>query len=224
MDKDLDLTGEKSRKIKQVLNESLGHSIKIINIARDNILNSLMVISATQDRDAELPDDYLAGVIANVWIVIDTIHRLRKLLGYDPELKKLPAINKFLDRMPSVKSIRDFVHHIDDNNNGRLEVTRIELLAEKELPVWGVLSWISSLPNKPIRIHALISGTFTNAPLDNPAGKYLEGQISNIIFKAFDHEFDFSSAMKSFDDLVASKVIPTIGSTLYAQLDVEPNK
>lgn len=120
-----------------------------------NRLTQLMVSISNLPPRTPAPPHAHAEALADAWLIIDTVNRLRNILRSRPELLELIPVRTFVDATQQVKGIRDFVQHLEDDKRGR-----IRELARLGKPVWGWVSWISHIPGSTsFFLHQLMPGT-----------------------------------------------------------------
>ncbi|MEP6957638.1 MAG: hypothetical protein ABI980_02830 [Nitrospirota bacterium] len=122
--------------------DAIRFSIEMADHAYSRLRSSAHTISLSQMRKEVLPKNIFAPIFLDAWSVIDSVHRLRKLLE-SALLRNRAEVRGFLPTTRSITDLRDAVQHIDE---------RIEGLADSNLPTWGALAWM-----------------FGNLPTDNRA-------------------------------------------------------
>jgi len=146
------------------------YSIDICDFAFDRLTNNLYEFSFPQDKLIPFPVLFsdVWTIINNATIFYNIATRLFKIDKYDPIFAKIKGIGYF----------RHSQQHLDE----RIE----EVLIEKELPIYGSLSWYAqiepdSMEGKIITIH---SGTIKpiKSTIVNPAGLTNYERINEIEF------------------------------------------
>jgi hypothetical protein len=83
-----------------------------------------------------VPTSEVVKVVADIWSMVDAVHRIRLLIQRTPLLpKRTPDVRTFLDATAQVEVLRHYVQHINNE---------IGSLPASSPPLWGALSWVSS--------------------------------------------------------------------------------
>jgi hypothetical protein len=125
-----------------VLVDAIRLSIEMANHAYSRLRSSAHTVSLSQKRKEVLPKHIFTPIFLDAWSIIDSVHRLRRLLQ-SVLLRKKAEVRGFLAATKSITDLRNAVQHIDEE---------IENLADSNLPTWGALAWM-----------------FGNLPTDNRA-------------------------------------------------------
>lgn len=83
-----------------------------------------------------VPTSEVVLVVADLWSMVDAVHRMRLLVHRAPLLpKKAPEIRIFLDTTVQIEELRHYVQHINNE---------IGNLPPSSLPLWGAVSWVGA--------------------------------------------------------------------------------
>jgi hypothetical protein len=131
--------------------DGIVYSIEIADMAYRRLRETLWGISEKIDEDDEI-QEYVQAV-ADAWLVIDSLNRLRALCISAPLMAEKEYCRGFVQNLHPVKGMRNNVQHLDG---------RIDIMVSKKQPVWGSLSWAVVTDNPPTkaRLHTLVAGSF----------------------------------------------------------------
>jgi hypothetical protein len=112
--------------------DGIRYSIDFTSVAFHRIIRTIKRI-ATLEAGSAAMQEAITEVMADAWLMIDAVHRLRELVQQLPGLKqKEPAVQAFYRATEEVKEFRNYVQHLSSG---------IEAFVEEKMPLWGVLSW-----------------------------------------------------------------------------------
>lgn len=124
-----------------------------VEICELSYLRLTGLLSKIADRKKNNVEDYeFSEMYSEAWSIINNSVLLRKVLNTHFEIDlKSPVLNE----INKAVRLRDSYQHIDE----RIK----QVLAEKDFPVFGTLSWLKCYPNSNKVIHCFTySGSFTN--------------------------------------------------------------
>lgn len=132
--------------------DGIRYSLECFDLARSRLATELDQISRLPDKSNDL-SQLIVGATVDAWTMVDSIHRLRELLGQLPGLKKKELeLQLFLRRTRAVEGLRHFFQHFRNE---------IDSFASRGLPLWGAISWAWSDPESgQIESHSIVPGTF----------------------------------------------------------------
>lgn len=168
-------TPPKLLKPKQVLVfNGIRYSIDICDFAFDRLTDNLYKFSFTED--GTIPAFPL--VFSDVWTIINNSTIFYNIVT---ELFGIEKADPIFEKIRGIEFLRHTQQHIDE----RID----EVLLEKQLPIYGSLSWYAQLNPDSMdgKIITIDSGTITHrqsikAPTVNPAGKANDKRINDIEF------------------------------------------
>lgn len=131
--------------------DGIVYSIEIADMSYRRLRETLWSISQRVDVDGDV-SKYVHAV-ADAWLVIDSLNRLRSLCKAVPLLAEKGYCRSLVQALHAVKGLRNNVQHLDG---------RIDTIISKKQPVWGALSWAIITDNPPItaKLHTLVAGSF----------------------------------------------------------------
>jgi hypothetical protein len=111
-----------------------------------------------------------------------------------------PHLEVFRRQTGVFEELRQGVQHLNNH---------IDALVAKNLPTWGVLSWVvvPDPASNRVLTSAMLAGTLfagANLPLVNPTGKMIEPPIDLITLTAHGHAANLSDAMRHVERLTRS--------------------
>lgn len=122
-------------------------------LAYDRLARSLTEIGLQRRQDPGAIDEHLVvTAIADAWLIVDVVHRLRSMLQQMPGWKtKAAGARLFERRTQDVETLRHFMQHIN-NEVGRLLVSGVPLL--------GFIQWVALVaPDGKACAYMLVPGT-----------------------------------------------------------------
>ncbi|WP_296509549.1 hypothetical protein [Rhodoferax sp.] len=131
--------------------DGIVYSIEIADMAYRRLRETLWSISKRIDEDDDI-QEYVHAV-ADAWLVIDSLNRLRALCISAPLIAGNEYCRGFVQSLYPVKGMRNNVQHLDG---------RIDNMVRTKQPVWGSLSWavVTDHPPTKARLHTLVAGSF----------------------------------------------------------------
>lgn len=121
---------------KQVLFfDGIRYSVEMVDLAYNRLRATAFEFSKNRDSEQAAPTLLFTSAMLDAWSIIDSTHRLRELLEKMPGFAKKNQnvdYRKFRESTSKVEDLRHAVQHLRGSINP---------LVEKNLPVWGVLSW-----------------------------------------------------------------------------------
>jgi hypothetical protein len=150
--------------------DGIRYSAQMIDLAHDRLRQTLYHIG-TVEKPA---DSSFPCAFHDAWSIVDSTHRLRKLLQQMPRMKQsTPGFQLFIRKTAPAKDLRDRIQHLGESMNR---------IATDGSPVWGTLRWITILEIKPLRLNLcainagrILSGT---TMLPAPSMKSLRHQLT----------------------------------------------
>jgi hypothetical protein len=146
----------------QLVLDGVRYSIEMADLAHSRLRACLDVLSRPIKADQRM----LTSAFLDAWSIVDSVHRLTKLLRHVRGLKqKSPVLELFYRNAAQVEQLRHIVQHMDGQEN-----------LEPGTPIWGVLGWaaMDSSDLRAIRSCMLIAGAIVQAeehPFVNPGGQ-----------------------------------------------------
>lgn len=158
-------------KQQQILFDGVRYSIFMVEIAYQRLLFELEKIS---DIRGEISQKKFIEIFIDVWTIVDSGYRLRKLIAALPGIQQKSTVMKdFMDSTNDLKDIRDFIQHSNKK-------TEVENLLQKTIPFWGYLTWVRMYSPNFFRLCVLKPGLALekeNVPMENPLGKIIKAPI-----------------------------------------------
>lgn len=156
-----------------VLLNAIRYSVEICELS---YLRLTGLLSKITDKKEKNIDDYeFSEIYSEAWSIINNSVILRKLLNAHFEIDMKDTI---LTEINKAVQLRDSYQHIDE----RIK----QVLAEKDFPVFGTLSWFKRYPNSNKAIFcSAYSGSFTNKKIpkvnfSNKRDQNLDNSIQKI--------------------------------------------
>lgn len=176
--------------------DGIVYSIEIADMAYRRLRETLWRISANSNDDEDV-GEYVHAV-ADAWLVIDSLNRLRALCRTAPLLAEKPYCRSLVQKMQKVKALRNNVQHLDG---------RIDTIVSKKQPVWGALSWAVTCENPPkgAQLHTLVAGSFRPGEheLLDIGGRNFAMPIDVITLNADGESLDLSDLMLATAEFAA---------------------
>ena len=180
----------------------------MIDITNENLKNDVSVITLH------------TSAFLDAWSIVDSVNRFRILIQQLPNLKKRDFnIDSFIRNTASILKLRNGVQHLPGE---------IQNLIQKNLTVWGTLSWftIISVQEQSGRICVLGAGTFKQhlSMLKIPVGKTIQLPVDCVVLSAYGYDLEITSTIdrvfKLFGDFERS-LAPQIESHTPAGTDFQ---
>lgn len=138
------------------------------------------------------PLELVVELIADVWTIVDSIHRYRELINRAPYLpKKDPSFKLFLTATDVCEDLRHYVQHfqgsVSDWAGGP--------------PLWGALSWVSELDcsrsYSVALIDSVLGGSGGSIAFDRVVGAF----VCELQVEAAGHRLEIDKAVKRLAEL-----------------------
>jgi len=205
--------------------DGIRYSIQIADLAYSRLCESLLRLHKRRKglEEGELTVT-ITGAMLDAWSIIDSIVRLRGLLGQTPNLKQnVPQLQLFKRKTETVPKLRNRVQHLNHE---------IEQLVAKEIPALGVISWLVVLnePEKYLCSCSISAGTFFSrtVPFIMPVGIPLETPIDHVTLNA-EVSVNFCDIMAEVENVTRYLEIllrdqfgdlPIAGGTPFLQVEI----
>jgi len=197
----------------------------MVDVAYSRLLKTLLNLSTVQDA---VQKQGAVEALLDAWSIVDAIHRLRELLQQMPHLKRSLSVNLFLRKTTTYKDLRNSIQHLRGD---------IAVMANKDMPVWGDLAWVTALDRegKTIRSCVLVSGTIRRGthPILNPLEISTTGPVGSVTLIHNGHTVCLGDAVQFVAKITASlesalakqignlpKTPPTSGADLLVTVDL----
>jgi hypothetical protein len=116
--------------------EGLRYACGVCEASYDRAVDRLRSFESIALDGAGIPSREAMLAVADIWSVVDSLHRARILVARTPHLKRQgPEIDVFLRGTSDVERMRNYVQHLD---------TEISGMQDRSTPLWGSISWQSS--------------------------------------------------------------------------------
>lgn len=116
---------------KALFHDGIYYSVEIARRIYDDLVERCHTLGQFQFDN---PIDLGERAIADAWSIIDSLHRIRRLLEDMPGLKpNSPQLQLFYRKTSCLKSLRDSIQHLDEY---------LDKYALYKIPAWGRLSWV----------------------------------------------------------------------------------
>lgn len=222
------------KKIHELLfKDGLYYSIAMANLAFFRLRADLLALSQNDYSRRKAGKEILAegqdfahkvSALSNAWQIVDSVHRLRKLLKDAPSIRRGDTeCMLFVRQTENVEHLRNNIQHLS-NNIGRFVLDK--------LPAWGVLNWAAKLDESDERlVFSLVPGALfeRTIPFLNPAGRMATIPIG-LITLASDTEICLSDVVEIHISKLADWLNKTMGidcslpaQCLFASVQYVPN-
>jgi hypothetical protein len=178
--------------------DGIGYSIEIADLAYERLYTWVEDATKAMQNGTSTPRTTFRGVIADAWMIVDAVHRLRRLVENMPNLKRGPSIKAFLASTKNVSTIRHRVQHLDE---------QIHTLASKRLPAWGSVSWFYCPDKSQPRgwVYSLAAGSFELKHVaPSPSGLRSTVPIGLITLTAYEMTVNLSEIIRSVETFAHS--------------------
>ena len=160
------------------------------HLFRDGIRYSIAMVSQAYQRlrdimlrlsdDRQPSDADFTNVFLDSWSIVDSSHRLRRLITSMPGLKQNdPKIVLFLQRTAGVENLRNFIQHANGD---------IRDLVDQQRPFWGSVSWYRVFTPLQGRLCSMRAGSshqqHESVPWVNPLGRMVQAPIDLVTLNA----------------------------------------
>jgi hypothetical protein len=176
--------------------DGIVYSIEIADMSYRRLRQTLWSISQHKNEDDDV-GEYVHAV-ADAWLFIDSLNRLRALCKTVPMLAEKPYCRGIVQKLHKVKQLRNNVQHLDG---------RIDKIVSKKQPVWGALSWAVIHESPPLKaeLHTLIAGTFRQGEHELPeiGGRKFAMPVDVITLNADGESLDLSDLILAITEFSA---------------------
>ncbi len=180
--------------------DGIRFSVEIAETAYIRLCRTLLTLANSIIQKKKVRIDALTvRAISDAWAIIDSVHRLCGLLRQMRGVKQnTPNINLLYRQAEKVEVLRNTVQHLNNE---------IDNLINKQLPVWGTLSWVAR-PNPTNDLWytcSLSPGTVfaRQIPIVNPVGKEPSPPIDMIELSAIE-SVNLSILIEKVDTVISS--------------------
>ena len=134
-----------------LLVDGIRYAIEMADLVYSRLRSSAHSISLARLRDEQPLAGTFASIFLDAWSVIDSVNRLRLLLG-SSLLRKRAEVRGFLAATRAIEDLRHAVQHLDE---------RLEGLAQQHQPAWGSVAWMfgRDLSDHRAWCHVMVAGT-----------------------------------------------------------------
>jgi hypothetical protein len=186
--------------------DGIRYCIEMADLAYARLRRTLYELTQSFDKpdpehlEPERKHWEFVSAIQDIWSIVDSVQRLRKLLRQCPGIKqRSTGMVLFFKSTKQVEPLRNIIQHLE---------TQINELIERDLPVWGVLTWVT-VPNPSTfsgYTCSLIAGTLSPGShlMINPAGKSILPPIDLITLTAGGNEVCLGHIMSEIEALTRS--------------------
>jgi hypothetical protein len=116
---------------KTVFHDGIYYSVRMIQRTYNNLIDKLKELAEFKFSDPTIAAEMS---ISEVWFLVDSLYRLRKLLEDTPDLKQnSPQLRIFYEKTKILKNFRDSFQHLDEF---------LQKYIPYKIPAWGRLSWV----------------------------------------------------------------------------------
>jgi hypothetical protein len=206
--------------------EGIRYCADMISLGFQILHNELVTVSAEE----KLNDHSCTLIFKEAWGMIDTTHRLLKLMalcvdseeeGGDTEIVENSPADHYRFLKNSIRNARNTFQHLDE----RID----ELLIPMNAPVWGNMSWLKIENKDLIKSFVLCSGhprEQYESTIINPAGLKFKAAIDRITIEIVQKSAPNNIMRIELDDLVyrVERLIQSIESQLEAQIKAYKNQ
>jgi hypothetical protein len=174
----------------RMLIDGIRYSIGMAELAYIRLQAMLFYISAQGNTSSA----NFASVFADVWLIVDAVSRLRRLVNALPGGDTHETTQLFCRDTDILRLLRNRVQHMDE---------RVADLVNLQEPAWGYITWVSflnvssnELPQSG-KTHVLASGSMRNVAFnfENPAGKEITASIDLLSLHAYGFSVGISEIM-----------------------------
>jgi len=131
--------------------DGIRYSIECYELAWRRLEQTLDSLSRSADN-ADL-GPLIVAATSDAWTMVDSAHRLLRLLDHAPKLKKRePELELFRRRTKEIEDLRNFFQHLGS------EIARF---SKRSRPLWGTIKWVTASddPNERV-LYVIVPGTF----------------------------------------------------------------
>jgi hypothetical protein len=150
---------------------------------------------ATETLTREQLRTIISEILCDAWTIVDSTHRLSKLVPTIPGFKKkASSVQLFMRRTVAVEVFRHAIQHLDK---------QLDALATARNSVWGTIRWFQLLDAgaRKIAVHTLITGSqigemHTLVPAFTHGVEMHDG-IDQIVLTSYNSELNLSAMMRA---------------------------
>jgi hypothetical protein len=182
--------------------DGIRYCLEIIDLLNVRLKSILSQITDSFIKKESKPDHQnFVSAFQDAWSFIDSVYRLRGLLSHCPGIKqKASGIVLFYKETNVVENFRHIFQHLN---------TEMNKLIQEDLPVFGVISWLSVFDptQKSCYSCTLIAGTLiqrTSHHIINPVGKAIYPPVDYITLTAGGFIINLSSMFQEIMKLTRS--------------------
>src|ERR1700722_14623995 len=96
---------------------------------------------ATEEKPGQV---YFTAAFQDAWSIVDSVHRLRRILGHMPGMtNSTPRYKLFARRTAVAEELRNRIQHLGE---------RLKAVASDGEPVWGTLAWTTVVETDPLKV------------------------------------------------------------------------
>ena len=178
--------------------DAVRFTAEMADIAYQQLLVQLLPLSGPRTKEQRLS---AATPFLFAWSIIDSAHRLRRLVQNFPNLKdknQSPEFRIFLSKGEAVEKLRNAVQHMDSD---------IHKFAKPGKAAWGTLTWVSSTQHEAIfHTCVLVSGAMMphggSHTFINLAGLVVRKPIDHVTITIDDAAVNLTDVMTALERLV----------------------
>jgi len=185
--------------------DGIRYAVDMTDHAHCRLIDRLVDFDQAFRRNSNVPDGGLVTrwhvpIFLDAWSIVDSVHRLRRLLDRMPGLRKRdPGYQVFNRQTAVIDDLRNSIQHLE---------TEIDHLVRDKLPVWGAIGWVCmSAPGAAeCSLYTMVAGSanWQMAPLVNPLGKGVGSPVDLITLWAAGLEVGLSHTVGAVGKLVAA--------------------
>lgn len=205
--------------------EGISSTTELLGLAYDQLSHSLLVLSSHKQGESMPPT---APAILSAWSVVDHAARLRGLLHQLPSVGvdkgTLPERKAFIEGTEDVKSLRDGVEHLHDE--------QLRALVNTEELIWGSLSWyfVDDFSTLESRVFLVMIGgpKKSDRRMVNPAGQMVGKNPNLVTLSAYGQSVCLTEIIDNAYDIARALErlfpgdFPAPGQGIFASLNCSP--
>ena len=143
--------------------------VETIGLSYVELIEDLNEISNRFDTGGGQDSEPTVRAVAHVWSIVDSVHRLCRLLDAMPGVRKRDIFfKKLFRRMREFENIRNSIQHLSSQ-------IRIDVRDQRVVPVWGTLAWVRLAQDaREFTSYVLYPGSIQSVrgiPAVNPGGR-----------------------------------------------------
>ena len=160
--------------------EGIRLAIEVAGFSCERLYKNLYLL-AMGAKARSGPTEGITAALLDSWSIVDSIHRLRELVHYLPNMNRhTPKYKLFRKKTADVENLRNAVQHL------RKEIPRLISMNET---VWGTITWFTLTRRNPPagRSCTIIAGSITPGTrnLENPCGRWIRGPVDLVSLHAY---------------------------------------